>query len=68
MNGMISGLMQMLVNKNPQIANNPNAMEMLNVIKSNDSKRGMEIAENLCKEHNMSKDEVLKMARSCFRI
>ena len=45
MNGMVQGLMQMLINKNPQIANNPNAVEMLNVIKNNDSKRGMEIAE-----------------------
>ena len=29
MNGMVQGLMQMLINKNPQIANNPNAVEML---------------------------------------
>ena len=68
MNGMVQGLMQMLINKNPQIANYPNAVEMLNVIKNNDSKRGMEIAENLCKEHNVSKNEALNMARNCFRI
>lgn len=68
MNGMVQGFMQMLINKNPQIANNPNAVEMLNVIKNNDSKRGMEIAENLCKEHNVSKNEALNMARNCFRI
>ena len=44
------------------------AVEMLNVIKNNDSKRGMEIAENLCKEHNVSRNEAINMARNCFRI
>ena len=68
MNGMVQGLMQMLINKNPQIANNTNAVEMLNVIKNNDSKRGIEIAENLCKEHNVSRNEAINMARNCFRI
>lgn len=47
MNNMINFAMTLL-SRNPQIANNPTAKNMIEVIQSNDSKRGQEIAENLC--------------------
>lgn len=36
-----------LISRNPKIANNPQAQEMIDVIKSGDSRRGEEIANNL---------------------
>ena len=50
---MISQCIQQMAMKilkeNPNIANNPNAQSMINVIQSGDEKRGQEIAENICK-------------------
>lgn len=50
---MISQCIQQMAMKilkeNPNIANNPNAQSMINVIQSGDEKKGQEIAENICK-------------------
>lgn len=47
---MISQCIQQMAMKilkeNPNIANNPNAQSMINVIQSGDEKKGQEIAEN----------------------
>lgn len=40
-----------LLAQNPNIANNPNAQEFIQVIQNGDSKRGQEIAENLCRSY-----------------
>lgn len=34
--------------KNPQLAGNPQAQELINVIKSGDSAKGEQIARNIC--------------------
>lgn len=48
---MISQCIQQMAMKilkeNPNIANNPNAKSMINVIQSGDEKKGQEIAENI---------------------
>ena len=36
-----------LISHNPNIANNPNAQEFINVIQNGDSARGQQIADNL---------------------
>lgn len=50
------------LNQNPRFRNNPQAQEMLEVIKTGDSKRGIEIANNLCETYGTTKDEAVSMA------
>lgn len=55
-----------IISKNPQIANNPNAQEMIQVIKSGDFKRGQQIAQNLCQSNGTTPEEAVKQARGFF--
>lgn len=57
-----------LISKNPQIANNPRSMEMINVIKSGDSVKGEELARNLCSSYGVSEDQVLQDAKKFFNL
>lgn len=53
---------------NPNIANNPQAQAMLNVVRSGDSKKGEEIARNLCNTMGVSPEEATKQAANFFNI
>lgn len=53
----MNGIINILVKMNPQIANNPQAQEWLNVIRSGDAKRGREIAANLCRNNGVSEEQ-----------
>lgn len=55
-----------LISQNPQLANNPNAREMISVIKSGDFQKGQLIAQNLCNANNMTPDEAIRQARGFF--
>lgn len=57
-----------LISQNPNIANNPNAQEFIKVIQNGDSERGQQIADNLCQSYGMTRDEVLKNAKSFFHL
>ena len=63
---MISQCIQQMAMKilkeNPNIANNPNAQSMINVIQSGDEKKGQEIAENICKSMGISKEDASQQA------
>lgn len=63
---MISQCIQQMTMKilkeNPNIANNPNAQSMINVIQSGDEKKGQEIAENICKSMGVSKEDAIRQA------
>lgn len=54
--------------KNPQIANNPQAQDLINVIKSGDSVRGEQIALNLCQSYGVTPDQALDRATGFFGI
>lgn len=64
----ISSFALNLIRNNPNIANNPNAKELIDVISSGDAKRGQEIANNILKSYGADKDEALAKARSFFGI
>lgn len=53
MNTIINALVQ----RNPQVANNPEVQEILNVIRTGDAQRGQQIAENLCRNNGMTKEQ-----------
>ena len=65
MNSLINFTLGM-ISKNPQIANNPNAQEMINVIQSGDFQRGQQIAQNLCQSNGVTTEEAVRQARGFF--
>lgn len=69
---MISQCIQQMAMKilkeNPNIANNPNAQSMINVIQSGDEKKGQEIAENICKSMGVSKEDAIRQAEQFFHV
>lgn len=64
----IQQIVNSLLQNNPNIKNNPNAQEMLNVIMSNDSVKGEQIARNLCQTYGLTKEEAVQKARQFFNI
>lgn len=59
--------MQMISN-NPNIANDPNAKEIINVIQSGDNKRGVEIATNICNTYGITPQQAMLQAKNFFNI
>lgn len=57
-----------MLRQNPNIANNPNAQEMINVIQNGDSVRGQQIANNLCSTYGMNRDQAISQAMQFFHI
>lgn len=55
-----------LIQRNPKIADNPQAQGYLEVIQNNDSQKGRQIAENICKSYGMTKEEALNRAKQFF--
>lgn len=55
-----------MISRNPQIANNPQAQQMINVIQNGNDEQGEQIAENLCKTYGMSKEDALANAKRFF--
>lgn len=57
-----------LIGRNPQIANNPNAKELLNVIQNGDQAKGTQIAQNLCSTYGMTPEQAVNQAKKFFNI
>ena len=66
MNNPMSMLLNMAM-QNANIANNPRAQEMLQVIQSGDAQKGQQIAMNLCKTYGVSKEQAVGMATEYFK-
>lgn len=68
-NGMgIKGFaMQMLAN-NPNVANNPEAQQLLQVIQSGDAQRGQQVADNICKMYGVSREDAIMQAKKFFNL
>lgn len=64
----IQNLAMNIIQSNPQIASNPNAQNLLNVIQSGDQKKGEEIANNLCKTYGVSREDAVQKAKQFFNI
>lgn len=57
-----------LISQNPNIANNPQAKAMIDVIKSGDAKKGEELARNLCSTYGVDPQEASKQAANFFKM
>lgn len=55
-----------MVQKNPKIAGNVMGKEFIDILKSGDEQRGIQMAENLCKSNNATKEDAIKQAMSYF--
>ena len=53
---------------NPNIQGNPTAQGMMDVLESGDSKRGEELAKNLCESMGISQKDAVKQAKDFFGI
>lgn len=58
--------LQNAMRQNPNIANNPQAQNYLNILQSGDSQKGQQIAENLLKTYGMTKEQGLSQVRQFF--
>lgn len=64
---MMQFAMQMIQN-NPRIKNNPQAMNMIDVIQRGDSAQGQKIAENLCHTYGMTREQATQQAKQFFKL
>lgn len=55
-----------MLENNPSFSQNPVAQEYISVIKSNDSAKGEQIAQNLCNSYGVNKEDALNQARKFF--
>ena len=57
-----------LLQKNPNMANNPQAQQLRKIIQNGDAAQGEKMAENLCETYGMTKDQALTEAKKFFGI
>ena len=55
-----------LIMQNPQVANNPQAQEYLQIIQNGDAEKGQQIADNLCQSFGVSRDDAISQAKRFF--
>lgn len=67
MNQIANFAMNILM-KNPNVANNPQAQQLIQMIQNGDSAQGEKMAENLCETYGMTKDQALTEAKKFFGI
>lgn len=68
MNNTLQDFALRLLSSNPNIANNPQAKEYLDLIRNGDAVRGQQIANNLCKTYGMSVQDAIACAKQFFHI
>ena len=55
-----------MIRNNPQVSNNPQAQEWLQVIQNGDKARGEEIANNILQSMGMTKEQAMQEASKRF--
>lgn len=55
-----------LINQNPSVAANPQAQELMQIIKSGDSARGEQMANNILSSYGITKEQGLSDAKKFF--
>lgn len=62
----VNQVLDTLLQRNPEMQNNPMAKQMIDVIRSGDSAKGQQIANNLCKSNGVSPQDAIKQAQQFF--
>lgn len=68
MNQMVQSLLNMLLKRNPNIANNPMNKAMLDAIQNGDADKGEELANNLCRTYGVTREQAVAQAKQYFHI
>lgn len=55
-----------LISRNPQITNNPNAQQLLQVVQENNSAKGAQIAQNICDSYGITREQAIQEAKRFF--
>ena len=58
---------QQAIQRNPNIANNPQAQQYLQVIMSGDSQKGQELARNICGSFGITPEQGVQQAQQFFQ-
>lgn len=58
--------LQSQLRNNPNIANNPQAQNYIQILQSGNAQAGQQIAENLLKTYGMTKDQGMNQVRQFF--
>lgn len=66
MNKMQQALLNMAMKRNPQLANNPQAQEIIAVLQNGDAARGEELASNICKSYGVTKEQAVAQSQQYF--
>lgn len=61
-------LAQYMAQLRQNVANNPMASGMLDIIESGDAKKGEQMADNICKSMGVSREQAIAQARQFFGI
>lgn len=56
------------IQRNPNVANNPQAKEFIDILQHNDQQRGQQMAENLCKTYGKTPEQAIAEAKKFFNI
>lgn len=57
-----------MINRNPNVTDNPQAQAMLEVLKSGDAQRGQQIANNICQSMGVTPQQAVQEARKFFNV
>lgn len=57
-----------MIQRNPQVMNNPMAQNYIGIIQSGDAQKGQQLAENICKSYGMTPQQALQQAKQFFNI
>lgn len=53
---------------NPQLAQNPNAQSMIDVIRRGDATEGQRIAQNICDSYGITPEQAINQAKNLFHL
>lgn len=54
--------------QNPNIANNPNAQHMIQVLQNGTDQEREELAKNLCQSYGVTPEQAIQQAKSFFKV
>lgn len=60
--------LQNAMRQDPNIANNPQAQNFLQILQSGDTQKGQQVAENLLKTYGMTKEQGMNQVHNFFHI
>lgn len=60
-------MLQQMLQRNPQLANNPQAQQYIQVLMSGDAQKGQELARNICGSFGVTPEQGVQQAQNFFQ-